>query len=255
MPQSVDILFEDNHLLVVDKPAGMATMGAAEGQATVARWAANYLKRKYHKPGNVFVGVVSRLDRLVSGALVLARTSKAASRLSEQIRQRSTEKRYLAIVACSARQAASLPSHLEDWTDLHDQLRKNDRLHRMECCLNGQSGQDAHLRFRECARSATSSRIWRLLEVELITGRKHQIRVQLSAAGWPIVGDSKYGSSLGQPDAIALHCHRLTLQHPTKKERMQFQTSPTARWREMGQAFPGELFKALTRFDNQPKPR
>ncbi len=103
--QPLRVCFEDNHLLVVDKPAGIATMGAASGEPTMARQAAAYLKQKYGKPGNVFVGVVSRLDRLVSGVLVLARTSKAASRLSEQIRQHTTLKRYLAIVEGSLQRA------------------------------------------------------------------------------------------------------------------------------------------------------
>lgn len=233
------ILFEDNHLLVVDKPAGIATMGALPGESTVVLQAAAYLKKKYNKPGNVFVGVVSRLDSRVSGVLVLARTSKAAGRLSDQIRRRSTQKRYLAWVELPTANASK--SHevtTSDWIPLRDHLMKNEREQRMQIVAapNPQS-QQAELQYRFLANDDKNA----LLEVDLITGRKHQIRAQLSAAGMPIVGDSKYGSSRKYPGGIALHCHRLTIMHPTLRKEMSFASSPLGHWQNPPRSFLAAL--------------
>lgn len=212
------VLYEDNHLLVVDKPSGLPTMGAESGAATAVTLAAAYLKQRYHKPGNVFVGVVSRLDSLVSGALVLARTSKAASRLSEQFRDQTTEKRYLAWVE----------GYLEapQWLELRDWVCKNEARQRMEVASAKTAGaQEAALRVQTLTKQPKRT----LVAVDLLSGRKHQIRLQLAAHGHPILGDRKYGATTSFPRGIALHCHELTIEHPTRKERMTF-TAPVPKY-------------------------
>jgi 23S rRNA pseudouridine1911/1915/1917 synthase len=213
------VLYEDNHLLVIDKPVGLSTQGAAPGEPSVVDWAKQYLKQKYAKPGNVYVGVVSRLDRDVSGVLVLARTSKAAARLNEQFRARTVEKTYWAIVG------GTPPAELH----CVDRLAADDRVGRMTVVgADDQSGQDAAL----TARVLESCRGVTLVEVKLETGRKHQIRVQLAARGFPVVGDRKYGSRHAFTSGIALHARRLVLGHPTRPESLEVvATCPTA-WRE-----------------------
>lgn len=224
-----DVLYEDNHLLVLDKPAGVATMGAAAEETTAAKLAATYLKQKYSKPGNVFIGVVSRLDSRVSGVLILARTSKGASRLSEQIRTRKVQKEYLAWV-----ENAAEPS--EAWRTATHWLCKNDSKHRMEVVRKSSSAQQAELRWRCLAQHKNSS----LLAIELITGRKHQIRVQLAELGMPIVGDAKYGaerkmvaSRFSFGEAIALHCRRQAVKHPTRDAELEFISDPERHWPQL----------------------
>lgn len=208
------VLYEDNHLLVVNKPSGLPTMGAEGGVATAVTLAAAYLKQRYQKPGNVFVGVVSRLDSLVSGVLVLARTSKAASRLSEQFREQTTEKRYLAWVEGRL--------DTPEWLELRDWLRKDEAHHRMQVVRPGTSGaQEAALRVRTLHAQPKRT----LVAVDLLSGRKHQIRLQLASHGHPILGDRKYGAKAKFPHGIALHCHELSIEHPTRKERLSF-TAP-----------------------------
>jgi len=217
----LEVLYEDNHLLVVNKPAEVPTMGAKAGVETVLDLAKQYIKRKYDKPGNVYLGVVSRLDAPVTGILLIARTSKAAARLSKQFRDRSVEKTYLAIVeGCPAKSVATL----EHW------LRKDDRHRRMHVTMKDvETAQQATLRYkvhRELARDCA------LLEVKLDTGRKHQIRVQLSAIGHPIVGDRKYKSNnLDFRPGIALHSHRLVFQHPVKDKEVRVEIEPPDSWK------------------------
>jgi 23S rRNA pseudouridine1911/1915/1917 synthase len=221
MPKSpmLDVLYEDNHLLVVNKPSGLATQGVAEGTASVITRAKDYLKKKYEKPGNVYLGVVSRLDSLVSGALVLARTSKAADRLTKQFQSGQVEKMYWALVERPPEPAEGELSH---W------VLKDDRKTRMEIVPSRSKGaQHARLSYRTLAKE----RLGTLVEVRLHTGRKHQIRLQLAAIDCPIVGDRKYGSR--KPfvtDAIALHCVRSGFAHPTTKARMEFRSPPPANW-------------------------
>lgn len=235
-----DILYEDNHLLVVDKPAGIATMGAEGETETVAKLAAAYLKHKYNKPGNVFVGVVSRIDKPVSGVLVLARTSKAASRLSDQIRRQATRKCYVAWV--DGKVTGREPIELTNY------VRKNDAKQRMECFDNEPSDRNgksqlAKLRLLPLASDGLTS----LLSVELLTGRKHQIRTQLAHFGTPILGDRKYGPEPANTkwklrNAIALHSSELEIEHPTRKETMTFRSSPLRRWT----ALPSEMREVIS---------
>ncbi len=214
---SFSVLHEDNHLLVVEKPAGLATQGVAEGTPSVLTLAKDYLKRQYHKPGNVYLGVVSRLDSTVSGVLVLARTSKAADRLTKQFQSGQVEKTYWALVS---KPPVPPRGELSHW------VLKNDRERCMQVVPPRTPGaQHARLSYQTLAKQLKGT----LVEVHLHTGRKHQIRLQLATIGCPILGDRKYGSR--QPfaqDAIALHCVRLAFEHPTTKERLVFTSRPSS---------------------------
>lgn len=226
----LDVLYEDNHLLVVNKPAMLATMGVAEGEPSLLEVAKEYVRRKYNKPGNVFLGIVSRLDAPVTGVVLLTRTSKAAGRLSEQFRERVVEKVYWAVVE----------GHLEPRVgQLIDHLRKDERHRRMHICTRNTPGALLaelgyqvleKIRSHRDAGQATFAH----LEVKPHTGRKHQIRVQLSHAGYPIVGDRKYGSRRPFPTGIALHSRRLVVEHPVTKERLELEAPVPKAW---GQAF------------------
>jgi 23S rRNA pseudouridine1911/1915/1917 synthase len=218
-PSRLNVLFEDNHLLVVNKPAGLPTQGAAEGEPSLCEWAKEYLKEKYNKPGNVYVGVVSRVDSLVTGVVVLARTSKGAARLSDQFRTgEGIEKTYLAIVE----KPPPTPTGI-----CEDYVWKDDPAHRMRVVKAGTpGGQLAKLSYETLKKLGQ----YTLLEVHLETGRKHQIRLQLAERGCAILGDRKYGAKTPFPDGIALHSRRLTIMHPTKKEKMTFEAPVPASW-------------------------
>jgi 23S rRNA pseudouridine1911/1915/1917 synthase len=208
------VIFEDNHLLVVNKPAGLPTQGVVEGAASVVTAAKDYLKRKFKKPGNVYLGVVSRLDASVSGVLVLARTSKAAARLNEQFRERSARKVYWALVE---RPPDPPAGELIDW------VKKDEKSQRMAVVSKHTIGaQRARLTYRTLRKLAGSC----LLEIELETGRKHQIRLQLAEIECPIVGDRKYGSKRPLAGGIALHAHRLEIAHPISRETLAFTAEP-----------------------------
>jgi 23S rRNA pseudouridine1911/1915/1917 synthase len=212
------VVYEDNHLLVVNKPAGIATMGVTEDEPSFARQVKAYLKAKYNKPGNVYLGVVSRLDAAVSGVLVLARTSKAAARLSEQFRERETSKIYWAV---AERLARSKSPQLVHW------LKKDERQMRMVVtAANTPGAQKAILNYRPLQELSAGV----LLEIELLTGRKHQIRLQLATVQAPILGDRKYGSHRPFPEGIALHSRQLTIEHPTKNEKLTFTAPLPAAW-------------------------
>lgn len=208
MPTSppLEILYEDNHLLVVNKPAGIATMGTAAGTKSMFTLAKEYLKWKYQKPGNVYLGVVSRLDSLVSGVLIFARTSKAAARLSEQFRDHKTQKTYWAIVEGTP---DPKQGELVHW------MSKDETRQKMVArSKKSPDSQEARLKYQTVRELPEGT----LLEVELLTGRKHQIRVQLASTGHPILGDRKYGSETAFPAGIALHARILTIEHPTLKK-------------------------------------
>lgn len=211
MPQpQLDVLFEDNHLLVINKPAGLATQGVVEGAPSVVTEAKAYVKSKYRKPGNVYLGVVSRLDASVSGVIVLARTSKAAARLNEQFRERTAKKIYWAIVDAPPDPPVG---ELSDW------LKKDEKRQRMAVVSRHTIGaQRASLAYS----TVNTRKGVCLLQIELHTGRKHQIRVQLAHLGCPILGDHKYGSRRKLATGIALHAHLLEISHPVTKEAMRF---------------------------------
>ena len=219
MPEKpLHILYEDNHLLVVNKPAELPTMGVRQGDPSLVVLAKAYLKHKYHKPGNVFLGVVSRLDRMVTGAVVLARTSKAASRLSEQFRLGTVSKVYWAAIAGTP---ASDSGVFEDW------VRKNDQRQRVESVRMSDPGaKQARLRYQ----TIKHRNGYTILEIDLMTGRKHQIRVQLAERSMPIVGDKKYGSQQPFARGIALHSRVLSFAHPVSKDRLRFEVETPASW-------------------------
>ena len=223
----LNVIFEDNHLLVVSKPAKLPTMGVAPDKPSLIVHAKAYLKHKCNKPGNVFIGVVSRLDAPVSGIVLMARTSKAAGRLAKQFRDRDVEKVYWAVVDGPIRPRAG---RLVDW------LRKDERHRRMHIAREGQSGaQEARLSYQSLGPVAGGS----LVEIQLETGRKHQIRVQLANLGFPIRGDRKYGNRNPFPLGIALHARRLVFEHPVRGDPVELVADLPQSWR--GITPPGEV--------------
>jgi 23S rRNA pseudouridine1911/1915/1917 synthase len=229
----LEILYEDNHVLAVLKPAGIPTMGVEASRASMLTVARQYIKDRYAKPGNVYLGVVSRLDEPVSGVLLLARTSKAAARLSEQFRSRSVEKVYWAIVdgplAMAGPYAPTSPlAPSGQWTDF---VLKDEGIRRMRRVGRNQPGaQEARLDYRLLEQLPLGS----LVEVVLKTGRKHQIRVQFGDRGWPILGDRRYGATRSFPFGIALHARRLAFDHPISKQRIELVAAVPPAWRQFG---------------------
>lgn len=218
---NLEVLYEDNHLLVVNKPAMLPTMGVAESAPSLLKIAKEYLREKYQKPGNVYLGIVSRLDTPVTGVTIMARTSKAAARLSEAFRERRVRKLYWAVVVGEVPEPTGTLEHY---------LRKDER-HRKVHVTHAAvpDAQLARLQFRTLKSVAGLT----LLEIELETGRKHQIRVQLAKHGFPIIGDRKYGSDRSFPKGIALHARQLVVSHPVQDETMTFVAPMPASWRSL----------------------
>ncbi|NND98884.1 MAG: RluA family pseudouridine synthase, partial [Pirellulaceae bacterium] len=187
----LDILYEDNHLLVVNKPAGIATMGAAAGEPTIHQLACDYLRIKYQKPGNVFVGVVSRLDTMTSGVIVLARTSKAASRLVPQFGGPQQGKKSAITDQADKIYLAAVEGDLDQQAGtLVDDVVKDDAARRMRVVDQSAAGaKRAELAFANIACTGDVT----LVGVKLKTGRKHQIRLQFAERGHAVIGDRKYG--------------------------------------------------------------
>ena len=216
------ILYEDNHLLVVDKPPGLAVMGVQKERSSLLTLAKQYVKQKYDKPGNVYLGIVSRLDAPVTGAVVIARTSKAAARLTEQFRSGSVKKVYWALVegVPEPEEAACV-----DW------LRKDERHRKMHTTHeNHPEAKEARLSYRTLALLPRATH----MEVLLDTGRKHQIRVQLAHRGHPILGDRKYRATAEFPEGIALHSRRIELVHPVRKTPVQLVAPLPKCWSRFG---------------------
>ena len=225
LADSLEILYEDNHCLALNKPAGWPTTHFDGKDETVDRLAKSYLKEKYNKPGNVFLGVVHRLDKPVSGALLFARTSKAAARLSEQFREGVVEKVYWAVVED---QAGGAPWATADSGSLEDHLKKMEPRARVEVVPKETPGaRFARLLFT--VRGRHDGLTW--LELRPHTGRKHQLRVQLASRGSPIYGDVKYGSDHTFGHAIALHARSLTFLHPTTREPITVKADVPKLWR------------------------
>jgi 23S rRNA pseudouridine1911/1915/1917 synthase len=228
---ALQIIYEDNHLLAVNKPALLPTMGSAAGDTSLWSECKDYLQRKYNKPGNVFLGVVSRLDAQVTGVVVFARTSKAAGRLSRAFRERAIEKEYWAIVSGRIRPQQG------QWTDW---LVKDPARHKMVVSSSRDStARQAILRYSVVTCGAGHVEPVRtLVRIELLTGRKHQIRVQLAHRGHPIVGDRKYGSRDTFARGIALHARKITFEHPVRKLPLTLEAPLPASWQSWGFQLP-----------------
>lgn len=224
----LNVLFEDNHCLVVAKPGGLLIAGDKTGDETLLDRAKQYIKVKYNKPGDVFLGNVHRLDRPVSGVALLARTSKAAARLAEQFRNGTVEKLYHCWVNGVPRTSQQT---ISDW------LLKSSNRNTVKVVPPETAGaRDAKLTYRVLEVRGKRS----LLEVQLHTGRSHQIRVQLSSRGWPILGDVKYGGPRCEDRTIiALHARSLLFQHPTKKEPLFLAAPVPDTWQQIFQ-LPGK---------------
>ena len=207
-----DILYEDNHLLVVNKAAGLLVQGDRTGDIPLVDFAKAYIKKKYNKPGEVFLGVVHRLDRPTSGVLMFARTSKALGRLNAQFQERTTKKTYWAVT-----EGANAPEEeeLEHWLLRKPKINKSFA-HKNEV----PNSKFARLRFRRIK----SLERYSLLEIDLQTGRHHQIRAQLNAINLHIKGDLKYGFPRSNRDAsISLHARFLSFTHPVSKEMLEIE--------------------------------
>jgi 23S rRNA pseudouridine1911/1915/1917 synthase len=216
---TLEILYEDNHCLAVAKPAGVPSTHFDGRTETIDRVAKAYLKDKYKKPGNVFLGVVHRIDKPVSGVLLFARTSKSAARLAEQFREGTVEKVYWAVVEGEVRSEAG---SLEDW------LRKDESAGRVNV-LDPQApgAKQALLHYQK--RATHGGLTW--LEVRPQTGRTHQLRVQLAHHGHPIYGDAKYGGVHTFGAAIGLHARALTFLHPVRYEPITLTADVPRAWR------------------------
>ncbi len=214
VPDKLHVLYEDNHLLIVNKPGGLLVQGDSTGDETLLDIGKRYLKEKYNKPGNVFLGVVHRLDRPVSGVILMAKTSKALERLNKQFRERKIYKKYWAVVK---RRPKKEKDKLVNW------LVKNQDKNVVSYYDKAVDGSlKAELNYAVLGKLNDHY----LLEVNPVTGRPHQIRVQLSAIGSPIRGDLKYGFRKPNADAnINLHAKEIIFEHPIQKEKMRITAS------------------------------
>ena len=210
----MNVLYEDNHIIVINKRAGEIVQGDKTGDESLCDTAKQYLKEKYAKPGNVFIGLPHRLDRPVSGIVVLAKTSKALERLNRMFSEGSVKKIYWAIT----KQKPQKPeAELDSWILRNEKMNKS-----FSYSKEVKGSKHALLRYR----LIESSQNYNLIEVELKTGRHHQIRCQLSSIGCPIKGDLKYGAQRSNPDgSISLHARYIEFIHPVSKEQVQI-TAP-----------------------------
>ena len=226
-----DVICEDGPVIAVNKAAGVITQGAPKGVAGLVELVKDYLRVKYDKPGNVYLGVPHRLDRCVSGVVVFSRNSKCAARLAEQFAQRKVKKRYLAVL--------ERPPDPANGT-LEDYIYRIPDHSRVE--ISNKSNPEAKFA-RLHYRTLETSKGLALIEVELETGRMHQIRIQFGSRGCPIVGDDQYGSRRDFPGAaaldrreapIALHARQLTILHPVRYDELPITASIPLNWRKLG---------------------
>ncbi|MBP5261465.1 MAG: RluA family pseudouridine synthase [Clostridiales bacterium] len=204
----MDILYEDNHIIAAVKPAGVLSQSDGSGAPDMLALLKRYIKEKYDKPGNVYLGLVHRLDRPVGGVMVFARTSKAASRLSSQIREHTVGKYYVAVVTGTIEDSGVLTGYIskdekDNKVTVYDKKTGDSKYAELSYELLG------------------TARDMSLVRVALHTGRSHQIRAQFAHAGHPLIGDHKYGNGKGTCD-IALFCSEMQIDHPVTKERMTF---------------------------------
>jgi len=210
----MQVLYEDNHIIIVNKKPGEIVQGDKTGDKPLSDIVKEYLKEKYNKPGNVFVGVVHRLDRPVAGIVVFAKTSKALTRLNNMFREGEVHKTYLAISRDRPPKDSDTLTHYITTVERNNKSYASDR--------PSAHAKEARLAYRYVAASDR----YHLIEVQLMTGRKHQIRVQLSAIGCPIRGDLKYGDKRSNPDgSISLMARNISFEHPVSHEQVEI-TAP-----------------------------
>ena len=220
------VIYEDNHIIVVNKSASEIVQGDKTGDTPLSETVKSYLKEKYQKPGNVFIGVTHRLDRPVSCLVIFAKTSKALSRLNDMFRTGNVHKVYWAIVK-------NRPTHeeglLEHWLVRNEKQNKSYAYDR-----EVKDSKKAALKYKVIAHSEN----YHLLEIQLMTGRHHQIRCQLAKMGCPIKGDLKYGAARSNPDgSISLHARRVSFIHPVSKQEIHLEAPLPADklWQSFGQ--------------------
>ena len=218
--QKINIIYEDNHLLVVEKPVNMPVCEDHSRDMDLLSYLKIYIKEKYHKPGNVYLGLVHRLDRPVGGVMVFAKTSKAASRLSKQVQDHSFKKTYVAV--CEGK--------IPDEGELVDYLVKDDKKN-MSYVTDKVHGKIAKLKYKKLSYKNNFS----LVEIYLETGRSHQIRVQFSSRGFPLVGDVKYNPNSDKKTNIALFAKKIIFSHPITKDTISFEL-------ELPKRYPFHLF-------------
>ena len=220
----MEVVYEDNHIIIVNKQSGEIVQGDKTGDRPLSDIVKDYIKEKYQKPGAVFLGVVHRLDRPVSGLVVFARTSKALPRLNKMFAEGEVHKTYWAIVECGRLKEESgrrkedrlkVKEESGEWQMLENWLTRNEQQNKSYAYDHEvPHSKKAQLRYRVLAIGAR----YALLEVQLMTGRHHQIRCQLAAMGCPIKGDLKYGAKRSNPDgSISLQSHRISFIHPVSK--------------------------------------
>ena len=209
------VLYEDNHIIVVEKPVNIPSQGDKTGDIDLLTMVKEYLKEKYQKPGNVYVGLIHRLDRPVGGVMVFAKTSKAAARLSEQVREKQFQKTYLVI--CNGKMEINKG-------ELQDYLWKNEQKNTSKVVKRETKNSKLAILEYEVLKYEPEINL-SVLKILLHTGRHHQIRVQLSSRNHSIYGDQKYGGR-GHGKQIALWAYQLVLQHPITKEWMTFSSIP-----------------------------
>lgn len=211
----ISIIFEDNHLLVVEKPVNIPVQKDSSGDLDLLTLLKADIKERYQKPGNVYLGLVHRLDRPVGGVMVFAKTSKAASRLSDSLRRKKFTRQYLAVVRGEVKSNEATLEHY-----LVKDQRKN-QVYVVDSSVKG--AKKAILNYEVVAKAKEFS----FLAIQLQTGRPHQIRVQLSTIGYPLYGDVKYGHHVNQPgQQIALWAHKIGFEHPTKRDWVEFTSNP-----------------------------
>jgi 23S rRNA pseudouridine1911/1915/1917 synthase len=209
----INVIYEDNHIIVVEKKINIPICEDNSHDLDMLTMVKRYLKEKYNKPGNVFLGLVHRLDRPVGGVVVFAKTSKAASRLSEQVRKKDLKKKYYAVII----------GDIEKEGTLKDKLLKDEKKNIVRV---DDKGKESVLDYKIVAKKDNLS----LVDINLITGRSHQIRVQFSSRGCPLYGDNKYNKDAKAGEQIALFAYQLTLIHPITKEEMIFRLDKPNRY-------------------------
>ncbi len=229
----INVVYEDNHILVVVKPQNLPTCGDESGDDNLLDLLKQYIKEKYNKPGDAYLGLLHRLDRPTGGVMVFAKTSKSASRLSESIRNGEFEKKYLAVTVGVPREKKAL---------LRNGLIKDEKKNMVTCVpLHMEGAKQAALEYKIIEKKEGKQSV-ALLDIQLLTGRSHQVRVQLNFIGCPLFGDYKYGAGkTPEGHNLALWAYQLRFPHPVTKEIMVFRVLPQT------DAMPWALFDIATK--------